>query len=73
MPAGNVSLKVVPVRAAAFVFVRVNVRVETPPTAIGSGEKAFVMVGSTGSEQPVNVTLSRLKSEPAFVFPELNV
>ena len=52
-------MKVTPVNANELEFVRVNVSVEVPLTAIAFGENALVIVGGVGTEQPVNVTSSR--------------
>ena len=72
-PLGKVSVKLIPVRATAvFGLVRVKVKDDVAPTATGFGEKALVMVGGLGIAQPVKVTSSRYKSEPGFVFVELN-
>ena len=72
-PEGSESVNVTPVKAMReFEFASVKVNVETPLTAIGSGEKALVMVGGLGIEQPVKVTLSKTPSEPEFVLPESN-
>ncbi len=71
MPDGSESVKVAPVSCALFVFVSVNVSVDVPLTAMGFGENALAIVGWTAALQPVNVTLSILLSEPAFVLPEL--
>ena len=60
-----------PVNAIEFEFASVKVNVETPLTAIGSGEKVFVMVGGLGIAQPVKVTLSTNISEPEATLPEL--
>jgi hypothetical protein len=64
-PLGSVSVKLIPLKATAvFGLVRVNVSVEVAPAATGLGEKDFVNVGEEGAPQPVNVTLSRLRSAP---------
>jgi len=73
VPAGKASVKAAPVSCVVFVFVSVNVRVETPFTAIGFGENAFAIVGLIAVVQTVNVTLSMLLSEPEFVLPDANV
>jgi len=58
-PVGRVSVNVAPVNAVVFELDKVNVNVETPLTAIGLGEKTFVMVAGTGRGQPMNRTLSK--------------
>jgi hypothetical protein len=45
----------------------VKVKVETPLTAIGFGEKALVIVGGLGTAHPVKVTLSKFISFPLDV------
>lgn len=76
-PDGSVSLNATPVRVL-LVFtllvlglVRVNVNIELAPTAMGSGEKFFVIVGGFGGTgQPVKTMLSRYTkiSSPGRVF-----
>jgi hypothetical protein len=66
-PDGSESLKITPVRAIEFELDSVKVNVETPLIAMELGEKALVIAGGTGVAQPVNVTLSRLKSFPLDV------
>ena len=66
-PLGSESVNVTPVRAIEFELDRINVNVDVPFTAIGSRENAFVIVGGTGVEQPVKVTLSKLMSFPRDV------
>jgi hypothetical protein len=62
-PAGNESLKAMPVKAVpAFGLVSVNVNVLTPPTAIGLGENAFAIFGAAST---VNVSV------PVFPVPPL--
>ena len=64
-PLGSVSVKLIPLRATAvFGLVSVNVRVDVAPAATGLGENDFVKFGEEGAPQPVNVTLSRLRSAP---------
>ena len=70
-PEGSESVNVTPVNAMEFEFARVNVNVEVPLTAIGFGEKAFVIVGGLGIAQPVIATLSTNISEPEAVLPAL--
>jgi hypothetical protein len=70
-PEGSGSVNVTPVNAMEFEFARVNVNVEVPLTAMGLGEKAFVIAGGFGIAQPVNVTLSTNISEPEAVLPAL--
>ena len=61
---GKVSLKDTPVRAVPeFGLVMVKVNVLTPPTAIGSGEKFFEMLGEARTDK---VSLAVLPV-PAFV------
>ena len=55
-PAGRPSVNAAPVSAPVLVLVSVKVSVETPLTAIGSGEKDLVRVGLTGSTQAVSST-----------------
>jgi hypothetical protein len=71
-PAGSASVNVAPVSCVVFVLVSVKVNVETPFTAIGSGENDLASVGFTAVPQPVKTTLSMERSEPGFVFDELN-
>jgi len=68
-PIGNASVKLTPVNGTLFSFERVKVKVETPPTAIGFGENALVMVGGAATPQPVKITLSRCISAEAFFAP----
>ena len=64
-PPGNVSVNAIPLRAmVVFGLVSANVNVEVAPAATGLGEKDLLRVGEEGAPQPVNVTLSRLKSAP---------
>ena len=64
-PLGRVSMKAIPLNAmVVFGLVNVNVSVEVAPAATEFGEKDLVIVGEDGVPQPVNVTLSRLKSAP---------
>ena len=64
-PLGSVSVKAMPLKAmVVFGLVSVNVSVGVAVAAAGLGENDFVMVGEDGEPQPVNVTLSRLKSAP---------
>ena len=64
-PAGNVSVKAISLKAiVALGLVSAKVSVEFVPTATGFGENDLVMIGEEGAPQPVNVTLSRLKSAP---------
>ena len=70
-PDGSESVNVTPVSAIELEFASVNVNVDVPLTAIGLGEKAFVIVGGLGTAQPVNVTLSTNISEPEAVLPAL--
>jgi hypothetical protein len=75
-PAGNTSVKEVPVKAceplAVLLMVKVSVVVE--PRVTGSGENDLVMVGAgAGVAQPVNVTLSTKPSEPLATLPELKI
>jgi hypothetical protein len=44
-PAGNGSVKEVPVSGMLLEFDKVNVKVEIPPVGIVAGEKALVIVG----------------------------
>ena len=46
---GNVSVKFNPLKEAEVGLVSVNVRVETPPTVVGSGLKFFEIVTAEGS------------------------
>jgi len=46
---GNVSVKAAPLMVVLLGLVSVNVRVETPPTLIGLGEKLFAIVIVLGS------------------------
>lgn len=58
-PEGRESVKVMPLKATdALGLVMVKVSVETPLTAMGSGEKDLVSVGYWGTPQPVKVTPS---------------
>ena len=66
-PVGSESVNVAPDSTIEFEFVRVKVSVEVPLIAMGLGEKAFVIVGGVGVEQPVKVTLSKLISFPLEV------
>lgn len=70
-PEGSESVNVTPVNAKEFEFASVNVSVEEPLTAIGSGENALVIVGGLGMTQPVKVTSSRYISEPETELPAL--
>ena len=64
-PLGSVSVKAIPLKAiVALGLVSVNVNVEVAPIATGFGEKALLMMGEEGAPQPVNITLSRLRSAP---------
>jgi len=58
-PEGNVSVNVSPVKETLFSLVIVNVNVDVPLTAIGSGENVLVSEGGYGTPQPVTTTLSR--------------
>ena len=55
-----------------FVFVSVNVSVETPFTATGFGENPFAIVGLTALVQPVNVISSK-STEAASLFAPVPV
>ena len=46
---GRLSVKFNPLKVAGVGFVRVNVRVETPPAVVGSGLKFFEIVTAEGS------------------------
>lgn len=63
-PDGKASVNLTPVKATLLGLVRVKVRVETPLTAIGFGEKDLVSVGWLGTLQPVTTMLSRLIAAP---------
>ena len=59
-PAGSVSVNARPLKAdPTFGFVTVKLRVDVAPTATGSGEKLFVIVGGSGFLQPVKIMLSK--------------
>jgi hypothetical protein len=67
-PEGNVSVNATPLKAEpAFGLTTVKVNVDVPPTATGSGEKLFVIVGGSGLRQPVKMTLSRQNKAPGFL------
>lgn len=69
-PDGNVSVNATPVKdAPAFGLVTVNVNVDVAPTATGSGEKLFVIVGGFGMAQPVILMLSRFIAEEVVFAP----
>jgi hypothetical protein len=65
-PDGKVSLNFAPVRGAELELFSVNVSVEVPFTAIGSGENDLLIVGSAGVAHPVKRTSSMWKSEPGL-------
>jgi len=67
-PLGNVSEKVIPLRAiVVFGLVRANVNVDVAPAATGLGENDLLRLGEEGAPQPVKVTLSRFRSAPLLV------
>ena len=67
-PAGSVSSNAMSVsEIPGLGLVTVKLSVESSPTATGSGEKFFVMVGGSGMLQPVNETLSMFRSAPLLV------
>ena len=57
-PSGRSSVKPAEVRAMLFSLVSVKVRVDVPPTEIGSGENAFESVGCCGTPHPVTMMSS---------------
>ena len=63
-PAGSVSLKATPVSPAELGLVSVKVSVLLPPSVTGLVAKDLVIVGGTGTAQPLKVTLSALRSAP---------